>query len=645
MKYESQCGSWLWEKSAGPDDILNEFIVKGEHILTPYLQHLFNFIFNSGKFPEIWSEGYIIPIHKKGDTDNPDNYRGITLLSCLGKLFTRILNKRLNDWAELNSLYVEAQAGFRSGMGTVDNIFVLHALLTKFLNSGKKLYCAFIDFSKAFDYIVRENLWYKLIKFGVSGKMYAVINSMYENAKSMVRHNCSLSESFACRTGVRQGESLSPFLFSIYLNDLENTLANGGVDGVQVDMFKLFLILYADDIVLLSETAEDLQHSLNMLHTYCDAWKLSLNTSKSKVVVFRKGGRLPLLLNFKYNDTELEIVQSFTYLGVVFSSTGSFSQLQETLASQAQKALFKLEKCIQPFTGLTPSFICELFDKLVAPVLSYASEVWGFIRAPAIERVHLKFMKKLLHIKQSTQNDFVYGELGRVPLSVKRQFRIVKYWLKVVSSKDCKYIKILYKDMLNEIDGNRHFVNWAGLVRNLLESSGFAHVWFFQGVGDTNRFLNVFKSRLNDIFIQTWRQRLNDSSRARFYVQFTDTFKYHKYLDVCILKFRTPLCRLRTSAHRLMVECGRWTRPPTDIQDRKCPFCNILEDEYHLVIECQQYADLRVQYIPTYYTRRPSMFKLIQLLSSEKPNVIKRVSAFVYHAFDKRNQAIFQNPD
>ena len=145
---------------------------------------------------------------------------------------------------------------------------------------------------------------------------------------------------------------------------------------------------------------------------------------------FRKGGRLPFLLNFKYNETELEIVQSFTYLGVVFSSTGSFSQLQETLASQVQKALFKLEKCIQPFTGLTPSFICELFDKLVAPVLSYASEVWGFIRAPAIERVHLKSMKKLLHIKQSTQNDFVYGELGRVPLSVKRQFRIVKYWLK-----------------------------------------------------------------------------------------------------------------------------------------------------------------------------------------------------------------------
>ena len=80
---------------------------------------------------------------------------------------------------------------------------------------------------------------------------------------------------------------------------------------------------------------------------------------------------------------------------MVFSSTGSFSQLQETLASQAQKASFKLEKCIQPLTGLTPSFICELFDRLVAPVLSYASEVWGFIRVPAIERVHHEIHKNI----------------------------------------------------------------------------------------------------------------------------------------------------------------------------------------------------------------------------------------------------------
>ena len=91
-------------KRSGPDDILNEFIVEGKNISSSYLHHLSNFIFNRGKFPEIWSEGCIIPIHKKSDTDNLDNYRGIILLSCLGKLFTRILNKRFNDWTESNCM-------------------------------------------------------------------------------------------------------------------------------------------------------------------------------------------------------------------------------------------------------------------------------------------------------------------------------------------------------------------------------------------------------------------------------------------------------------------------------------------------------------------------------------------------------------
>lgn len=100
-----------------------------------------------------------------------------------------------------------------------------------------------------------------------------------------------------------QGESLSLFLFSNYLIDLEDTLATEGVEGVQIDMLKL---------VLLSESADDLQHSLNTLQTYCETWKLSLNTSKSKVFVFRKGGRLPLRLNFTYDGKCLEIVQNFT---------------------------------------------------------------------------------------------------------------------------------------------------------------------------------------------------------------------------------------------------------------------------------------------------------------------------------------------
>ena len=171
-----------------------------------------------GYFPEKWSEGFIVPIFKKGDINDVSNYRGITLLSTVGKLFTRILNNRLNKWAEEYSIYIEAQAGFRKHMSTVDNIFVLNGLITHCLNNN--LYCCFVDYSKAFDYIDREIFWYKLIKIGVRGEMLNIIQSIYSTVKSKVKNINILSEAFACNIGVRQGECLSPFLFSMYLNDL-----------------------------------------------------------------------------------------------------------------------------------------------------------------------------------------------------------------------------------------------------------------------------------------------------------------------------------------------------------------------------------------------------------------------------------------
>ena len=166
-------------KSGGPDKLINEMFMHGKNILVPTLCNLFNKIFEIGKLPDDWTEGYVIPLHKKGDANEVENYRGITLLSTLGKLFTRVINNRLNEWAENYSLLIEAQAGFRIHMSTVDNIVVLHGLISHILNQGKRLFCAFIDFTKAFDYIVRDNLWYKLIKVGLRGKLLYIIKSMY----------------------------------------------------------------------------------------------------------------------------------------------------------------------------------------------------------------------------------------------------------------------------------------------------------------------------------------------------------------------------------------------------------------------------------------------------------------------------------
>ena len=232
------------------------------------------------------------------------------------------------------------------------------------------------------------------------------MKSVYENVKTKVKYFNELSDDYNCMLGVRQGESLSPFLFSMFVNDIEKTYINSGVEGIDIGTFKLFLLLYADDIVLLAKSAEELQNYLDILKTYCDEWKLKVNESKTKVMIFRKGGRLPNNLRFKYGEHQLDIVNKFNYLGIVFTSGGSFAEAHKTLAGQALKAIFKINKYLYKFTFINVKHRLELFDKLVMPILNYACQVWGFAQAQCIERIHLHFCKSILRVKKNNSKRF-----------------------------------------------------------------------------------------------------------------------------------------------------------------------------------------------------------------------------------------------
>ena len=216
-----------------------------------------------------------------------------------------------------------------------------------------------------------------------------------------MKYNNCLSEDFTCYLGVRQGECLSPFLFSLYLNDLESEFAKNGFEGVDIGVLKLFLLLYADDIVIFSETDKGLQTGLDILYAYCQSWKLKVNIQKTKVMVFRKGGFLPQNLRFMYDGQNLEIVNKFVYLGIVFTTGGAFTETFSTLAGQGGKAIFKMTKYLNNFVSVSPRHHLDLFDKLVRPILQYGCEVWGFANAPVIERLHLRFCKRILGVKKS----------------------------------------------------------------------------------------------------------------------------------------------------------------------------------------------------------------------------------------------------
>lgn len=231
-----------------------------------------------------------------------------------------------------------------------------------------------------------------------------------------------------------------PFLLSMFLNDIEDIFGHRNLDGISVDTFKMFLILYADDIVIFADSETDLQSSLDLLYNYRNRWKLLVNTLKTKILIFRKGGRLRANLQFKYGENNIEIVNRFVYLGTVFTTSGCFADAQNTFAGQGLKAIFKMNEYLYRFTDVSVKHRLELFDKLILPIFN-CSEVWGFHPGAAIERVHTQFCKRLLGVKKSTQNDFVYGALGRMSLQNIRFYNIFKYSIKNLNMSDHKYVK------------------------------------------------------------------------------------------------------------------------------------------------------------------------------------------------------------
>ena len=306
---------------------------------------------------------------------------------------------------------------------------------------------------KAFDTVWRDGLWYKMLLNNINGKIYNIIHNMYDNIKSCIVYNNAVSDYFACDNGVRQGENLSPFLFSLFLNDLETFLQEKNIIGLesltedlenQLDIYlKLFILLYADDTVVLSESRSDLQTQLDNFHEYCIKWKLKVNIQKTKIVVFGSG-RLPQNLCFIYDNSEIEIVKQFNYLGVIFSKTGNFHPTKKHLCDKATIAMYEVLKFGRKY-NLSIKCLMSLFDKMIKPILLYGCEIWGFGKNDIIENVHLKFCKIVLNLKPSTPNYMIYGELGRQPLDIDIKLRIVTFWGRIVCGKQSKLSCVIYK--------------------------------------------------------------------------------------------------------------------------------------------------------------------------------------------------------
>lgn len=185
-----------------------------------------------------------------------------------------------------------------------------------------------------------------------------------------------MSDFFDSNVGLKQGEPLSPLLFIIFINDIVNDIASDNISTFTLNQIQIFMLLFADDTVLFAESPDDMQILLDGLKAYCDKWNISVNTEKTKIVVFKSGNRRSNV-ELYFDNILLEQVTSFTYLGVTLSSNGNFFQTQKSLAEQANKALYSLNKLFDK-VHLNITEKIKLFDSMILPILNYGCEVWCF---------------------------------------------------------------------------------------------------------------------------------------------------------------------------------------------------------------------------------------------------------------------------
>lgn len=370
-------------KAPGPDGIHNILLKHLPMSALLLLVTLFNFCVDIGHWPKSFKLAKVIALPKVNkDRKCPENYRPISLLNAMGKVFERILLRRILAVAEAKNLNRCDQFGFKASHSTVHQLMRVKNHISACKAQRKSTGLLMMDFEKAFDTIWHDGLIFKLHKFGFPHHLLKLIHGFCIDRKFQVHTNQAVSQCVTMMAGLGQGAVLSPHLFSLYIADI-------------ILPSNVLTAFYADDTAILASAnrgntiVRRLQAALNVISQYMDNWKIKVNSSKTQFVLFPYNGsrrRLPTL-PLQLRGTVLPMCSKATYLGVILDAKLNFKAHLESAKMKAMACLRAVYPLIASKSKLSSANKYLIFKCVIRPILLYASPVW--------DSAHSRFIKNL----------------------------------------------------------------------------------------------------------------------------------------------------------------------------------------------------------------------------------------------------------
>ena len=468
-------------KAAGMDGVRAEMLKKGGVTVIEWLVRLLNICFLLSVVPVDWVRACIVPLFKgKGDVCECCNYRGISLLSVVGKVYGRILINRIRDKTE--QMISEVQGGFRRGRGCMDQVFIVRQICEKYLAKGKNVYFAFMDLEKAYDRVDRDAMWNVLSMYGIGGKLLGAVKSLYVGSEACVRVGEEVSEWFPVRVGLRQGCVMSPWLFNLFIDGVVREV-NASVMGQGLGLvderdgiWELNQLLFADDAVFVADSEEKLRRLVTEFGRVCERRKLKVNVGKSKVMRCTRGEG-GARMNVVLNGEVLEEVDEFKYLGSIVAANGGIEADVGHRVKEGCKALGAM-KGVMKCRGLGMNVKKVLYEKVIVPTVTYGSECWG-MKVSDRQKLNVFEMKCLRSMTGVTRMDRIRNEVVRqrtgveVDLASRVDMNVLRWFGHVERMEDERMLKKVINARVNGVGARgRPRLGWMDGVRKALQDRG-----------------------------------------------------------------------------------------------------------------------------------------------------------------------------